>query len=113
MTYQKHSLEFIKIKAWMMGRAMREDVTREQMIIIIQFNSLITQAIAYDVKISAYEQFKGVKPNQDDFRPFYNIAKNPSDEFKIFNIAEFPIIDSFIKSFEANEPKNSNRKQFF
>ena len=104
MMYHAHSLEFVKVKAWIAGRSLREDVTREEIMTVVQFNSMITQAVSYEAKITTNVEFKTGKPQQEDYRSHYNTAKNPPKEFEIFNMEGFPIIKSFIKLFELNEP---------
>ncbi|MGI0057173.1 MAG: hypothetical protein ACREAK_07345 [Nitrosarchaeum sp.] len=105
--YEKQTYELIKLKGWIAGRSMREDVTRDLIELLGAFIVVSSQASVYEARQYVHTKFKEAKkPNQEEFRDGYNIAKNHLDSFQIPGLNEaYSRIESFIKDFEKNDKK--------
>ncbi len=101
--YNKDNLELLEFKGWIIGYSMREDVTFEQIKLLILFVQVITQSISYHLKNLGYKKLNSEKPDQDEFRTHYDNAKKYLNYFEKINVKLVGKIKSFISEFEDNE----------
>ena len=101
--YNKDNLELLEFKGWIIGYSMREDVTFEQIKLLILFVQVITQSISYHLKNLGYKKLNSEKPDQDEFRTHYDNAKKYLKYFEKINVKLVGKIKSFISEFEDNE----------
>ena len=99
--YEQDKLDLLKFEGWLLGRSMREDVTLEQIAILLIFMGVITQILSYDLKYLAHKTFKSEKPKKEDFQVTYELAKNNLAHIQSLGLKEeCNRIESFIKEFE-------------
>jgi len=100
--YEQDKIDLLKFEGWLLGRSMREDVTLEQIAILVIFIGVITQVISYDLKNLVHKTFKSGKPKKEDFQGAYELAKNNLTHIQSLGLKEeFSRIESFIKQFES------------
>jgi len=100
--------EFIWIRGYVSGKAFDEKVTNDDIILLTGFITILGSALTYELQNFAHNIMKFAKPNQDQFRENYLMAKNNLEKFRKINLPQyFQRIELFIKVFEKNEkPKN-------
>lgn len=102
------TLDFLGIEGKIAGIAMREDLRKEDVLLLTVFVSVIGQAFSYDLGYFAAEKLKLQKPSQDTFRNAYEMTKNQLELIKQTNLREYiPKLESFVKEFEMNEKSNN------
>lgn len=98
------TLEFLRIEGKIAGIAMTENLTKEDVLLLTVFTSVIGQAYSYDIGHFTAQKLGLAKPDQNTYRQPYELAKNQIELIKQTNLKEYaPKLELFIREFEKNE----------
>lgn len=85
---------------------MTENLTKEDVLLLIVFTSVIGQAYSYNIGHFTAQKLGLTKPDQSTYRQPYELAKNQIELIKQTNLREYvPKLELFMKEFERNESK--------
>ncbi|OLB91888.1 MAG: hypothetical protein AUH25_01655 [Thaumarchaeota archaeon 13_1_40CM_38_12] len=109
--YEQDMLDLMRLKGWLQGRSMREDVTLQQIVLLVIFFSVFTKVISYEMEHLGHRILKLEKPKKEDFQQWYESAKTNLNNFQILGLKEeCKRIESFIKEFEVNDKHHETVK---
>lgn len=89
------------LKSSILMKAIDENMTKDQVLLLIEFIGVLLQAISYNLGILNYKIFKTEKPAKTEYVKSYENAKSKLVIFKTLDLNDqIPVIESFIKEFE-------------
>jgi len=104
--YEQQILEMIGVESWFIGCSLDENITKEQLALLVYFIHDYVQALSYLLKDSYYKIHKGEHKEHEGFKNVWNEAKNHYESYEKLNSSARERISTFIKTFEENEQKN-------
>lgn len=99
-------LALLHLRGYLTGVTIVEELTKEQVILLAAFISVIIQSYTYELGYYVVKILKSPKPQQEEYRKNYKLAKLNIEQFKKITTLKpeyVKKVESFIKEFEKNE----------
>ncbi len=107
--YTQIQSDLIKLKGDTSASALDENITHDQVKLVINFIFVMGQVIGYETGLFSHNILKTPKPEQENYRSAYEMAKEKLDEFrKLVDAKYITRVELFIHVFEKNEPKKDD-----
>lgn len=103
--YKQQILELVEVESWFIGCSLDENITKEQLVLLVYFISDYVQALSYLLKDNYYKIHKKEHQEHEEFREAWDNTKNHYNNYEKLNKNAKKQIENFIKIYEENEKK--------